>query len=352
MSTKPAKITESVVEETALAWFESLGYVTAFGPDLAFDGARPERKAKAQYSDVILEDRLLTALEDINPNIPADVIEDAVRKITRTENPSLIENNRRFHRLLTDGVDVSYMDKGREVFDKVWLLDLEDLENNDWLVVNQFTVVENRINRRPDLVVFVNGLPLAVVELKNPADEKATIRQAFNQFQTYKQDIPTLFTYNELLIVSDGLEARCGSITSGWDRFMPWRTVDGTEVAPKGSACLCVSARRQVELEVLIKGIFDKRRLLDLILNFIVFEDDGGVVVKKVAAYHQYHAVNKAVECTLSACGVDAEPGQLYADFPVHDELNPFGLGELIVPPYGKNSNHFGGRRIGVIWHT
>ncbi|MBW2651048.1 MAG: type I restriction endonuclease subunit R [Deltaproteobacteria bacterium] len=289
-----ANINEDILEQTTLDWFESLGWQAAFGPDLAFDGARPERKMESQYSDIILEDRLRIALEDINPNIPADAIEDAMRKITRTENPTLIENNRRFHRFLTDGIDVSYMDDGREVFDKVWLLDLADLENNDWLVVNQFTVVENRINRRPDVVIFVNGLPLAVVELKNPADEKATIRQAFNQFQTYKQDIPTLFTYNELLIVSDGLEARCGSITSGWDRFMPWRTVDGTEVAPKGS----------VELEVLIKGIFDKRRFLDLILNFIVFEDDGADVIKKVAAYHQYHAVNKAVECTLSACGV------------------------------------------------
>lgn len=153
------------------------------------------------------------------------------------------------------------------------------------------------------MVVFINGLPLAAVELKNPADEKATIRQAFNQLQTYKQDVPGLFTYNELLIVSDGLEARTGTLTSGWDRFMPWRTIDGDDVAPKGS----------VELEVLIKGIFERRRFLDLILNFIVFEDDGAEVVKKVAAYHQYHAVNKAVECTLSACGVDAEPRQLYA---------------------------------------
>jgi type I restriction enzyme R subunit len=334
-----SKTSENALEQTTLDWFESLGWQTAFGPNISPDGPACERE---DYDHVILIGRLQTALENINPNIPQIAIDDALRKITRTESPSLIENNRLFHRMLTDGVDVSYMQDDREVHDKVWLLDLADLENNDWLVVNQFTVVENRINRRPDLVVFVNGLPLAVVELKNPADENATIRQAFNQFQTYKQDIPALFTYNELLIISDGLEARCGSITSGWDRFMPWRTVDGTEVAPKGF----------VELEVLIKGIFDKRRLLDLILNFIVFEDDGADIVKKVAAYHQYHAVNKAVDCTLSACGITAEPGQLYADFPVHDELNPFGLGEHIVPPYGKRSTHFGGRRIGVIWHT
>jgi hypothetical protein len=311
------------------------------GPEIAFDGVCPERSVKAQYSDVILEGRLRTALRDINPNIPPSAIDDAVRKIVLPESPSLIENNRRFHRILTDGVDVSYMEDSREKFDKVWLFDLENLENNDWLVVNQFTVIENGKNRRPDLVVFVNGLPFAVIELKNPADEKATIRQAFNQLQTYKQDVPGLFTYNALLIISDGLEARTGTLTSGWDRFMPWRTIDGDDVAPKGS----------VELEVLIKGIFEKHRFLDLILNFIVFEDDGAEVVKKVAAYHQYHAVNKAVECTLSACGVDAKPRQLYAEFPALDELNPFEVREPTVP-YEKASTHFGGRRIGVIWHT
>ena len=168
--------------------------------------------------------RLQTTLENINPNIPTDAISEAVSKITRTDSPSLMENNRRFHRMLTDGVDVSYMQEDREVHDKVWLLDLDDLENNDWLAVNQFTVNEDRRNRRPDVVVFVNGLPLAVIELKNPADEKATIRHAFNQLQTYKTDIPALFIYNELLVISDGLEARGGTLTSGWDRCMPWRT--------------------------------------------------------------------------------------------------------------------------------
>ena len=341
MNIASVKITESVVEETALTWFENLGYSIESGPEIAFDGVRPERSVKAQYSEDILEGRLRTALRDINPTIPPSAIDDAVRKIILTESPSLIENNRRFHRMLTDGVDVSYMEDSREKFDKVWLFDLENLENNDWLVVNQFTVIENQKNRRPDVVVFMNGLPLAVIELKNPADEKATIRQAFNQLQTYKQDVPGLFTYNALLIISDGLEARTGTLTSGWHRFMPWRTIDGDDVAPKGS----------VELEVLIKGIFEKRRFLDLILNFIVFEDDGAEVVKKVAAYHQYHAVNKAVECTLSACGVDAKPRQLYAEFPALDELNPFEVREPTVP-YEKASTHFGGRRIGVIWHT
>jgi type I restriction enzyme R subunit len=345
-----SKTSETILEQTALDWFESLGWQTAFGPDISPDLPAPGSSRQAggpacerqDYDQVVLSGRLQIALENINPNIPTDATREAVRKITRTESPSLTENNRRFHRMLTDGVDVSYMQDGREVHDKVWLLDLEDLENNDWLAVNQFTVIEDRRNRRPDIVVFVNGLPLGVIELKNPADENATIQHAYNQLQTYKQDIPSLFIYNELLVISDGLEARSGTLTSGWDRFMPWRTIDGTEVTPKGS----------VELEVLLKGIFDKRRFLDLMLNFIVFEDDGSSVLKKIAAYHQYHAVNKAVDCTISACGIDAEPRQLYAEFPDHDEMNPFGVTDVLEHPYGKDTTHFGGRRIGVIWHT
>ena len=227
------------------------------------------------------------------------------------------------------------------VHDKVWLLDLEELDNNDWLAVNQFTVMEDRRNRRPDIVVFVNGLPLGVIELKSPADEKATIHHAFNQLETYKSDIPGLFIYNELLVISDGLEARGGTLTSGWDRFIPWRTIDGKEVAPRGS----------VELEVLLKGVFEKRRFLDLVLNFIVFDDDGATIAKKAAAYHQFHAVNKAVECTLSACGIDADSRVLYARFPEHDEHNPFAVREPLAA-YGSGTEHFGGRRIGVIWHT
>ncbi len=446
-----SKTSETTLEKTALDWFENLGWQTAFGPDISPGAPACERQ---DYDQVVLIGRLQTALEDINPNIPPDAIGEAVRKITRTESPSLIENNRRFHRMLTDGVDISYMQDlpaprpglfftyailcddesiyigqtddlkrrydehvhgvaaqhtkkhkpvelihyeefstrdaavkrekelktgfgrkwlkreykagrtrqagGREVHDKVWLLDLEDLENNDWLAANQFTVIDLpargaqagvRKNRRPDIVVFVNGLPLGVIELKNPANEKATIRHAFNQLQTYKSDIPGLFIYNELLVISDGLEARGGTLTSGWDRFMPWRTIDGKEVAPRGS----------VELEVLLKGVFEKRRFLDLVLNFIVFDDDGATIAKKAAAYHQFHAVNKAVECTLSACGIDADSGMLYARFPEHDEHNPFDLpaeasaqAGVREPQaaYGSGTEHFGDRRIGVIWHT
>ena len=239
------KTTETVLERTALDWFQSLGWATVFGPDISPDGPGQERQ---DYDQVVLVRRLQAALENINPNIPQGPIEEAVRKIARTDSPSLIENNRRFHRMLTDGVDISYMQDDREVHDKAWLLDLEDLDNNDWLAVNQFTVIEDRRNRRPDIVVFVNGLPLGVIELKNPADEKATIRHAFNQLQTYKSDIPGLFIYNEVLVISDGLEARGGTLTSGWDRFTPWRTIDGKEVAPRGS----------VEPEVLLQGVFAK----------------------------------------------------------------------------------------------
>ena len=185
------------------------------------------------------------------------------------------------------------------------------------------------------------ALPLGVIELKNPADEKATIRHAFNQLQTYKSDIPGLFIYNEALVISDGLEARGGTLTSGWDRFTPWRTIDGKEVAPRGS----------VELEVLLKGIFEKQRFLDLVLNFIVFDDGGATIAKIAAAYHQFHAVNKAVECTLSACGIDADSDMLYVRFPEHDEHNPFEVRELQAT-YGSGTEHFGGRRIGVVWHT
>lgn len=333
-----SRISESTAEEAALNWLGELGYSILNGPDIAPGELLAERTG---YGEAILSDRLRSALARINSNIPQEAIEDAYRKIIRTESPNLIENNRRFHRMLTDGIDVSYQAEGREVHDKVWLLDIENPENNDWLAVNQFTVIENNRNRRPDIVVFVNGLPLAVVELKNPADEQATIRHAFNQLQTYKGDIPSLFACNELLIISDGLEGRIGTLTAGWDRFMPWRTVEGAEIAPKGT----------LELEILIKGVFEKRRFLDLILNFMVFDDDGSTITKKAAAYHQFHAVNKALQCTLSACGIETEPTMLYGRFPSPEEHNPWKAKEETAP-YRPDSSHFAGRRIGVVWHT
>ena len=297
-------LTESVVEEAAIDWFRGLGYQYLPGPDIACDGPYPER---GSYADVLLEERLRSALVSLNPDIPAEALEDVFRKVTRPDSPSLIVNNRQFHKMLTEGVDVEYHnEEGRIIGDKVWLVDFTHPESNDWLVVNQFTVIEGQQNRRPDLVVFVNGLPLAVIELKNPADESATIKAAYNQFQTYKMDIPSLFPYNELLIISGGTEARVGMLTSGLEWFLPWRTSEGVTVNQKDIP----------ELEVLLNGIFEKSRFLDLVRHFVLFEVDGSNIAKKMAAYHQYHAVNAAVDATVKA-----------------------------ISPEGD-------RRVGVVWHT
>ena len=298
--------TESVVEEATLAWFDELGYSIVYGPDIAPEEPHTERTS---YADVVLMDRLRAALARINPRIPTDVLDEVIRKIVHGDTPGLFANNRRFHQLLADGVDVQYRRKdGSIANDKVWLVDFDEIGNNDWLAVNQFTVIEDasRNNRRPDVVIFTNGLPLGVIELKNPSDENATIKGAFKQLQTYKQEIPVLFPFNEILAISDGVQARIGTLTANWERFMPWRTIEGDHVAPKGS----------LELEVLIKGVFEKHRLLDLIRNFIVFEVDGATITKKMAGYHQFHAVNKAVERTVTA-----------------------------TAPRGD-------KRVGVVWHT
>lgn len=298
------RITESVVEQAVLGWFESLGYQVLCGLEIAPEELTAERET---YADVVLVDRLQSAIERLNPAIPPEAREDALRKVLRIHEPGIVTTNRAFHRLLTDGVDVEYPGEGgRVVGDKVWLLDFAKPENNDWLAVNQFTVVEDRHNRRPDVVVFVNGLPLVVIELKNAADENATIWSAFQQLQTYKLQIPSLLAYNALLIISDGLQARVGSLTADRERFMPWRTTDGKEVAPLNVP----------QLHVLMSGLLDKRRLLEYVRHFTVFEDDNGTLVKKIAGYHQFHAVLQAVQTTVQA------------------------------------SRPQGDRRCGVVWHT
>src|SRR5579862_9397408 len=295
--------TESIVEEAVLGWFGELGYAALNGLDIAPGETAAER---AGYGDVVLVGRLRTALAALNPGLPADAIEEALRRLTRPDHLALLENNRRLHRMLVEGVAVSYPgEQGSTRYAQARVIDFDNADANDWLAVNQFTVVESGHNRRPDVVVFVNGLPLAVIELKNPADANATLGSAFNQLQTYKQEIPALFPANALLVISDGLHARAGTLTSDWERFQPWRTVDG-QLPPKGVT----------ELEVLLKGMFQRERLLDLLQNFIVYEADGPHLYKKVAAYHQYHAVNKAVAATVRA-----------------------------VSPQGD-------RRIGVVWHT
>lgn len=294
---------ESTVEEAALELFDSLGYTILHGPEIAPGELFSERSS---YADVLLIKRLKEALTRNNPKIPHEAIEDAVRKLLGVTAPNLEEANRQFHRYLTDGVPVEYRQKDRVVHDQVRLFDFDDPANTDWVAVNQFTIIEDRNNRRPDVLIFVNGIPLGVIELKNLADENTTIRDAYNQLQTYKTEIPSLFHYNEALVISDGIEARLGTLTSGRERFMPWRTIEGKKIAPKGS----------LELEVLIRGVFEKQRFLDLIRHFVVFESTGSALEKKIAGYHQFHAVNKAVECTLDA-----------------------------VSPKGD-------RRVGVVWHT
>ena len=222
----PHIITESEIEQLSLDILKELGYKTLYGPDISIDGAKPERD---DYFNSVLIERLLEAIGRINPRIPKTAQEEALKKVLRDKTPSLIINNHNFHKLLVDGVDVEYKKAGRIVGDKVWFFDFKNISNNEFLAVNQFTVIENNNNRRPDIVIFVNGLPLVVIELKNPADENATIKTAFKQFETYKMQIPSIFNYNEILIISDGNEARAGTITSDWERFLPWKTIDGTE---------------------------------------------------------------------------------------------------------------------------
>jgi len=303
-------ITEDTLEQTVLAWFGALNYNVLHGPDIAPDEPASERKS---YSDVILRDRLEAAIDSLNPTLPTEAKEEALRKVLHIDSPSLILRNRTFHKMLTDGIPVEYRrepsprpspngrggtdDDSGIAYDSVKLIDFEHPEANDWLVVNQFTVVEGQYNRRPDIVVFVNGLPLAVIELKNPADENATIETARKQIDTYKAEIPSLFTTNELLIISDGEQARMGTITSPREWFLPWKTVAGERVA----------AATELELEVLIKGVFDRERFLDLVRHFVVFESDRDVIVKKVAAYHQFHATRRAVRSVVEASKPEGE---------------------------------------------
>lgn len=289
------KFTESEVEETALYYFEQLGYTILSGSDIAPGEPGAER---SRYADIVLVDRLRSALARLNPQVPPDEIQSAIQQVLRPETQNLYDNNQRFHRLLTEGVPVSYPGAdGRTQHDQAWLIDWNNPDQNDWLVINQFTVIENHKNHRPDVVVFVNGLPLAVIELKNVADENADIDKAFNQLQTYKSNIPSLFITNEVLLISDGREARLGSLTADRDRFMPWRTIDGADLAPKGMP----------ELEVVIRGVFEPSRFLDLIRYFVVFEVDGETLIKKMAGYHQYHAVNKAVTETVKATAPEGD---------------------------------------------
>ena len=321
-------ITEADVEEAALAWLSHLGWSVAHGPDIAPDALDAERD---DYGQTVLERRLRDALAKFNPGLPSDALDDAYRKLTRPQGSTLEARNRDFHWMLVNGVEVEYRDAGGQVRgDLVRVFDFEDPIGNDWLAVNQFRITENRDTRRPDVVLFVNGLPLGVIELKNPADEDATIWTAWQQLQTYKSELSSLFSMNEALVVSDGNEARLGTLTSGREWFKPWRTVTGEALA----------GTRMTELQVMLEGVFDPSHFLALIRDFIVFEDDGsGALVKKMAGYHQFHAVKVAVDETLRAAELQRAEQQA---------AEGSGRYESGTNPGGEP----GDRRIGVVWHT
>ena len=321
-------ITEHDVEHTTLYWLADLGWQVAYGPNIAPDTPTAER---IDYGQVFLERRLRDALSLLNPDLPAAALEDAFRRLARPEGSTLEARNRAFHRMVVDGVTVEYRKPDGAVRGaQARLLDFEDPANNDWLAVNQFTVVENKHERRPDIVLFVNGLPLGIIELKNPADEEATIWTAWQQLQTYKAELLTLFAMNSALMVSDGVEARIGTLTAGREWFKPWRTISGETLA---DVCL-------PQLQVLLEGVCKPRRFLSLIRDFIVFEDDGsGALVKKMAGYHQFHAVEVAVSETLRAAELSQTDRR-------REERT------VLQEPGRKPGGAPGDRRIGVIWHT
>lgn len=299
-----AFLSEAAVELALLEQLRVLGYSIEREEDIGPDGHRPERES---HDEVVLKKRFMDAVARLNPGLPLEARQDAIRKVMQSELPSLLEENRRIHKLITEGVDVEYYaNDGTLTAGKVALIDFEEPEQNDWLAVSQFVVINSQNNRRPDVVVFVNGLPLGVIELKAPGSAGAHLLGAFNQLQTYKQQIPQLFHTNALLVTSDGIAARVGSLSADLERFMPWRTTDGTDIAPKGAP----------ELSTLIEGVFEQRRLLDLLCYFTVFGETGSGLAKIIAGYHQFHAVRHAVNSTVTA------------------------------------SSPQGNQRVGVIWHT
>ena len=290
------RIVEQDVEDACIDWLEELGYDYVYGPEISPDGEHPER---SDYKDVVLVDRLRNALEKIN-DVPLEAIDSAIKKLIHPDTPNLLDNNHNFHKMLTDGIDVEFEENGEIRYEKVWLIDFDPdkLEiNNDFLAVNQFTVIE-KSNRRPDVILFVNGIPLVIIELKNPRDPNATLWKAFNQvLSTYKNEIPSMFVHNEIIVISDGPDAKIGTTTTPWSRFAPWKTIDGENTV----------AESEPKLKVIIQGMFEKKRLLDIVQNFIVIETEGPEIIKKLANYHQVRATNKAVKHTLRASASDGD---------------------------------------------
>lgn len=347
------RITEHSIEDFAIKLLEHLGYeyiyAPSIGPEFPSDGGvsaesgRGGSDQRSSYEEVLLTHRMAEAVRRINPTVPPAAQEEAIKEIQRIHSPEVLTNNESFHRLLTEGIKVSYQKDGQQRGDLVWLIDFNTPENNDFIVANQFTVVEDGVNKRPDVILFVNGLPLVVIELKNAADENATIKSAFRQIETYKAVIPSLFTYNSYTIISDGLEARAGTLSSGMSRFMAWKSADGKEEA----------SHLVSQMETLINGMLNKETLLDLVRHFIVFEkakkEDAktGVTtistVKKLAAYHQYYAVNRAVESAVRATGYTLEKETPTSK--VMESPESYGVA-------GVKSQPEGDRKGGVVWHT
>ena len=312
-------LTEADVETAALSWLSSLGWQTAYGPDIAPDTPGAER---TDFTQVVLEERLRDALLNLNPDLPPSALETGLRQLINPVGPTLEARNRSFHHALTRGVTVPVRrPDGTTSGEPAAVVDFENPANNDWLAVNQVTVKENQSTRRADIVLFLNGLPLGIIELKNPADENADVWEAWNQLQTYKAELSTLFSMNEVLMVSDGLHARVGTLTAGKEWFKPWKTMDNQE---PGAANL-------PELQVMLEGVCEQSNFLNILRDFIVFDDDGsGKLVKKMAGYHQFHAVQAAVEETLRATELQEKASRIAT----------------------RHGGAPGDRRIGVVWHN
>lgn len=327
------KLHESDIEQMLIDLLKAKKYDYLYGPDIAPDGEYPMR---SRFDEVVLRDKLESAVKRLNPSLPWLVQDEAVKIAMRLESTDMLVNNETFHRMLTEGIPVTITKNGMERGERVWLVDFNDPWNNEFTVINQFTIIENGHNRRPDVILFVNGLPLVIFELKNAADENATLQSAYRQIETYKQQIPSLFTYNALIVISDGLDTRAGSLSAGFSRFTAWKSSDGENIA----------SHLVSELEVLVNGMLGKDTLLDLIRSFTVFEKQKqedlktGLTtvktVKKIAAYHQYYAVNKAVDSTLRASGMNKGIAESPANFGFKtvQEQQP------------------GDHRAGVVWHT
>ncbi len=313
---------EDQLEQLCLEWFREFHnnkWAIKYGPDIAPDSDNPERK---DYREVVLKRYLQESLKLINPHLPFSAIEQAIAVVLKPESLDLTTNNRAFHRLLLEGVPVEYRKDDKTIQDRAFLIDFEYISNNCFLAVNQFTIQGTKRPRRPDIVFFINGLPIIVLELKSPDDEKVDIWDAFNQLQTYKDEISDLFVFNEALVISDGYNARIGSLTANQERFSPWRAVKNEDDKPL----------LEWQLETLVRGFFDCELLLDYIRYFVLFENDGGAITKKIAGYHQFHAVREAVKATIIAAQEPQGVAEKRAKY-----------GDEVVP---------GSKKAGVVWHT